>query len=83
MKGMAYSHIAIVSHDCQEKALCSHQSHEEEELDSTISIGNVVSSRQKVNGYLGTKSRDIQEVHPGKLTEKKVHRSMEIRVQPN
>ena len=31
----------------------------------------------------GNKSRDIQEVHQGKLTEKKVHRSMEIRVQPN
>lgn len=44
------------------------RSHEEEELNPTISIGNV-SSRQKVNDYLWDKSRDIQEVHQGKLTE--------------
>lgn len=33
--------------------------------------------------FFPDKSRDIQEVHQRKLTEKKFHRSMEVRVQPN
>ena len=32
MEGMAYSYIAIISHYCQKKTLCSHKSHEEEKL---------------------------------------------------
>jgi hypothetical protein len=76
MKWMANGHIAVISHESQQKPLRSHETDKEANLCTTSHKGDGLAARQKVDCHLWHISTDQHEVHEGELTEEEVHGHM-------
>ena len=75
--------IAVIGHHCEHVTLSNDKHQEEVELGRAPCKGNGVLLWHKVHQLLRGNDRGVAEIHEGQSTEKMVHGSVKLSVQPN
>ena len=73
LQWVAYGHIAVKSHCCQEEAVCSFSNTEKIELCHTFIERNPSVHRKEVLQHLGSDGTGAAGIHESQVSQKDVH----------
>lgn len=78
MKWVADGHLAVMPHDCQQKAVSDSKTKEEEELSPTALPGDGLAQTYDTGKHVGDNDQGVESLWCGEDTWKELHGDVEV-----